>query len=122
MDLLKVLDKIPQSGPLLLSNSIYISSVPTFEEITVVELFNILVDSHFSINTIVLHLANTALNDLVYSKQPLYTLARKFITYLVSTIEWLLVENTILKLELKLSKDMLGARKAREGRKWLVLK
>jgi hypothetical protein len=41
---------------------------------------------------------------------------------LASTIEWLLAENVILKVELQKSKDILGARKTREGGKRLVLK
>jgi regulator of replication initiation timing len=62
------------------------------------------------------------LNDLVRTKQLLHTPARKFIPRLASTAEWLLAENTILKLELKQCKDVLGSRKVRESGKRLVLK
>jgi hypothetical protein len=122
MDPSKVLNKIPRSRPLPSANSIYMSPIATSKEIAVVEPFNILIDGHSSIDATALHSTNTALNDLVHKKQPLHTSARKFIPRLASTIEWLLAENTILKLELKQSKDVLEARKARESGKQLVLK
>ena len=83
--------------------------------------FDILLDNSL-INATALHLANTALNDLVRLNQSLHTPARKFISRLATTAEWLLVENAILKHELKKCQDMLGARKAREKGKRLVLK
>ena len=91
-------------------------------EDTTEQLFNILAEGHFTIDATALHSATTALNDLVCTNQPLHTPARKFIPRLASTAEWLLAENVILKLKLKQSKAMLGARKAREGGKRLVLK
>jgi hypothetical protein len=63
--------------------------------------FDILMDRHSLIDATILHSATTVLNDLVRTKQPLHTLARKFIPRLASTTEWLLAENAILKLELK---------------------
>jgi hypothetical protein len=83
--------------------------------------FNILSDND-PIDVAALHLANSALNDLLRTKQSLHTPARKFIPRLASTAEWLLAENVILKLELQKCKDMLGSRKARGRGKRLVLK
>ena len=83
--------------------------------------FDVLSDDS-SINATALHSANTALNDLVRTKQLLHTPARKFIPRLASTTEWLLAENAILRLELKKCMDMLGSRKARKIGKRLALK
>jgi hypothetical protein len=82
---------------------------------------NILLDNA-AINSIALHSANTALNELLRINQPLHTPARKFIPRLASTTEWLLAEKVISRVELQKSNDLLGARKTRSGGKRLVLK
>ena len=55
-------------------------------------------------------------------KEHLQTPARKYIPRLISTAEWLLAENVILKLELINLKTLLNNRKLREGTKRLILK
>jgi hypothetical protein len=122
MDPAKVIDKIPRSETASQASTRGTSTDSAPSEISAEELFDVLKDIHTSIDAKALHSATTALNDLVHTKQPLHTPARKFIPRLASTTEWLLAENTILKLELKQSKDILGARKARQGGKRLVLK
>jgi regulator of replication initiation timing len=83
-------------------------------------LFDILSDNS-PIDTTALHSAISALNDLVQLKQSLHTPAHKSIPQLATTAEWLLAENAILRLELKKSQDMLGARKVWEKGNQLVL-
>src|SRR5947207_15700013 len=82
---------------------------------------NILIEDS-SINANILHSANTALKDLLFIKESLQSLMRKYISQLTSIIERLLAENVILKLELKNVKILLNDRKTRKTGKRLILK
>src|SRR6266496_5677610 len=84
--------------------------------------FNNILISDTPLDAVTLHSANTALNDLLRTNQPLQTPVRKYIPRLISTAEWLLVENIILHYEVKRCQDMLRARKERGKGKRFILK
>jgi len=75
-----------------------------------------------SIDAHALHSANTALKEMLRTKEPLQSPARKYVPRLASTAEWLHAENVILKVELADLKALINNRKSREGAKRVILK
>ena len=114
MDQLKVLDKLPQSAvQQLFPPSSRSETASSFE--------NVLLEGS-SIDANALHSANTALKEMLLTKEALRTPARKYVPQLASTAECLLAENVILKFELANLKALMNKRKSRQGGKRLILK
>ena len=65
---------------------------------------------------------NIILKNLLFIKEFLQSLINKYISQLISIAKWFLIENVILKLELKNIKTLLNDRKTQKIEKKLILK
>ena len=114
MDPSKVLDKLPKS-------TIQRPNTPSSQSETASSFETVLLEG-FAIDANALHSANTALKEMLLTKEALRTPARKYVPQLASTAECLLAENVILKFELANLKALMNKRKSRQGGKRLILK
>ena len=114
MNPFKMLEKLPKSTiqwPII-----------SFSQPETTSIFENVLLKNSSIDANILHSANIILKKMLLIKEHLQMSTRKYISRLISTVEWLLAENIILKLELINFKTLLNNRKLQEDIKRLILK